>query len=135
MNSCFSLILQPTLPYLKLSSYPSSPGPSPILQIWKDPRLMNKMAIPFLRAAAPTESMRVRLLCVLGSWLGLSHFLCSLCSWLCHWVTSGSLPGFLLAVLSSHIEPASFKASSPAHTPEPPASWQPIQQPLAPWQP
>lgn len=32
---------------------------------------MNKMAIPFLRAAAPTESMRIRLLCALGSLLGL----------------------------------------------------------------
>lgn len=36
---------------------------------------MNKMAIPFLRAAAPTESMRVRLLCALGSLLGLSLLL------------------------------------------------------------
>lgn len=56
MTSYFSLILQPTLPYLQLPSYPNQDS-TPTLQIWNDPRLMNKTASPFLRTVAPTHTV------------------------------------------------------------------------------
>lgn len=90
---------------------------------------------PLSRAAAPTESMSIKLLCALGSLLGLSLLLMQslfLAMSVGHvWVLT-LLPTCCLALTHK----ASFiLSSSAAHTPEPLACWHPIQQPLAPWQP